>query len=327
MPGREAPSSGIQTSILRFFSAATPGTGRSSISSSPIKVSPAVSLVDKEEESEDAPVCRPGQTAAGKRALKGNGGSRADNPIAVSGRDSLIKSMSAEDRRRLALELDELPTDWVEALLGAILSPTFAQLKAFLADEAARGRSVFPPQRLIYTWAKLCPLSTVKVVIIGQDPYHNDGQAMGLAFSVPPSVGIPQSLRNIYAELSQDVPSFKAPTHGDLTRWAQQGVLLLNTCLTVHAHEAASHAGHGWEQFTDAAITAVSRLREHAVFVLWGAHAQRKSVLIDTTKHLILKSVHPSPLSASRGFFGCKHFSKTNAFLATHQLGQIDWNL
>ena len=167
----------------------------------------------------------------------------------------------------------------------------------------------------------------VKVVIIGQDPYHNDGQAHGLCFSVPRDVPPPPSLINIYSALKKDIPSFQIPKHGNLINWAKAGVLLLNTSLTVRAHEAASHSGKGWEKFTDAVIRKISETKTGVVFILWGRYAQDKQALIDTTRHFILKSAHPSPLSAHNGFFGCKHFSKINSYLQKHGKTPIDWKL
>src|SRR5690606_5622025 len=163
--------------------------------------------------------------------------------------------------------------------------------------------------------------------ILGQDPYHNDGQAHGLSFSVPDGMALPPSLRNIYTELTTDIPGFRYPSSGNLTKWGEQGVLLLNATLTVRAHQAASHQRRGWEEFTDQIIQQVSDKLEHVVFILWGSYAQRKSVLIDARKHFILKAVHPSPLSAHRGFFGSKPFSQANTYLASHGRTPIDWQI
>ncbi len=212
-----------------------------------------------------------------------------------------------------------------------ILKPLFEQdymkrLSAFVQEERSRGH-VFPPQDLVFNAFRLTPFDQIKVVILGQDPYHNVGQAHGLSFSVPDGIAHPPSLRNIFAELVTDIPGFQIPVSGDLTKWAKQGVLLLNATLTVRAHEAASHQGHGWEQFTDSIIARISADREGVVFLLWGSYAQRKAMLIDHSKHLVLKSVHPSPLSAHRGFFGCKHFSQTNAYLTEQGKKPIDWKL
>ena len=190
---------------------------------------------------------------------------------------------------------------------------------------AARGR-IFPPAPLIFTAFNLCPFPTVSVVILGQDPYHDNDQAEGLAFSVPPPLRPPSSLQNIYKELKADV-GFTAPQHGSLRKWAEQGVLLLNTSLTVTAHQPLSHKGFGWETFTDAVIGALNRDAKGVVFLLWGSHAQKKAANINQGKHLVLKAAHPSGLSAHRGFFGCKHFSKANAFLEKKGKKPIDWQL
>lgn len=218
-----------------------------------------------------------------------------------------------------------------DASWEAILNPLFATsqmqgLSAFVQAERQQ-HLVFPPTDLVFNAFKLTPLSDVKVVILGQDPYHNDGQAHGLSFSVPAGMAIPPSLRNIYSELKSDIAGFDVPTHGDLTKWAQQGVLLLNATLTVRAHTAASHQKKGWEAFTDAVIAAISKEKEHVVFLLWGSYAIKKSALIDANKHLILTAVHPSPLSVYRGFYGCKHFSQTNSYLQAHGLTPIDWQV
>lgn len=183
---------------------------------------------------------------------------------------------------------------------------------------------VFPPTKQVFNAFNLCPLEKVSVVILGQDPYHNVGQAQGLAFSVPDEIAIPPSLQNIYKELIADI-GIKQPTTGNLEHWARQGVLLLNTTLTVRAHEPGSHARLGWEKFTDAVITSVSDTKEHVVFLLWGAHAIKKRWLVDETKHVVLTAPHPSPLSAYRGFFGCRHFSAANKYLAEYQKTQIMW--
>ncbi|MVZ61859.1 uracil-DNA glycosylase [Sphingobacterium humi] len=218
-----------------------------------------------------------------------------------------------------------------DASWEAILNPLFATsqmqgLSAFVQAERQQ-HLVFPPADLVFNAFKLTPLSDVKVVILGQDPYHNDGQAHGLSFSVPAGIAIPPSLRNIYSELKSDIAGFDVPTHGDLTKWAQQGVLLLNATLTVRAHTAASHQKKGWEGFTDAVIAAISKEKEHVVFLLWGSYAIKKSALIDANKHLVLTAVHPSPLSVYRGFYGCKHFSQTNSYLQAHGLKPIDWQV
>ncbi len=213
---------------------------------------------------------------------------------------------------------------WGEVLASEFGQEYFRKLKEFLIQEKTK-HLIYPPGDAIFSAFNHTPFNVVKVVIIGQDPYHGPGQAHGLCFSVPEGIKIPPSLRNIYKELISDI-GITAPTKGDLTNWAKQGVLLLNATLTVRAHEAGSHQKKGWEQFTDQCIKNVSDQRDHVVFLLWGAFAQKKSKLIDENKHLILKAVHPSPLSAHRGFFGCKHFSKTNEYLVNHGMQAIDWN-
>ena len=212
---------------------------------------------------------------------------------------------------------------WRQHLQSEFDAPYFAQLVAFVRQEYAQGR-VYPPGRLIFNAFDQCPFDQVKVVIIGQDPYHEPGQAQGLCFSVPNGVQIPPSLINIYKEIEDDL-GVKCPLSGDLTRWAQQGVLLLNATLTVREHQAGSHQRRGWEQFTDAVIATLSRERTGLVFLLWGSYAQSKRVLIDTGRHLVLQSPHPSPLSAHRGFFGNHHFSQANAWLQAHGQEPIQW--
>jgi len=217
----------------------------------------------------------------------------------------------------------KIEPSWQQLLQNEFDKPYFEQLVAFVKSEYATTR-VYPPGRLIFNAFNLCPLQAVKVVILGQDPYHEEGQAQGLSFSVPKGVKLPPSLVNIYQEIRNDIGSV-ASTDGDLTRWAEQGVLLLNATLTVRQHQAGSHQRRGWEQFTDAVISAISAHREHIVFILWGSYAQSKQPLIDANKHLILKSVHPSPLSAHRGFFGNHHFSRANQFLQQHGQAPIVW--
>ncbi|MUK91111.1 uracil-DNA glycosylase [Aliivibrio fischeri] len=187
------------------------------------------------------------------------------------------------------------------------------------------GKSIFPKEEHIFTAFDLTPFNDVKVVILGQDPYHGEGQAHGLSFSVLPGVKIPPSLRNMYKELAEDIPGFTIPEHGYLKTWAEQGVLLLNTVLTVEEAKAHSHAKFGWETFTDAIIKKINEDMEGVIFLLWGAHAQKKGANIDTSRHFILQAPHPSPLSAHRGFFGCKHFSQTNELLRKQNLSEINW--
>ncbi len=220
----------------------------------------------------------------------------------------------------------QIEPSWKKALAHEFTQDYFAKLKAFLLNEKQAGHQVYPPGKEIFNAFALTPFDKVKVVILGQDPYHGPNQAHGLAFSVKDGVRPPPSLKNIYKELQSDL-GLTPPAHGNLEKWAKQGVFLLNTSLTVRAAEANSHRKQGWEVFTDAVIRTLSREREHVVFILWGSPAQSKRTLINANKHLILTSVHPSPLSANRGFFGCKHFSKTNAYLAETGQTPIDWQL
>ncbi len=219
-----------------------------------------------------------------------------------------------------------LESSWKAVLEPEFEKPYMQALKGFLKSELQQ-HAVFPPNRLIFNAFEHTPFDRVKVVILGQDPYHNVGQAMGLSFSVPRGIEIPPSLRNMYKELQTDIPGFRIPDHGDLTAWADQGVLLLNATLTVRAHTAGSHQRKGWETFTDKAIAELSARREGLVFLLWGRYAKDKAALIDYRKHHILTAAHPSPLSAHNGFFGCGHFSKANQFLEAHGLKPIDWQV
>ena len=205
--------------------------------------------------------------------------------------------------------------------------PYFQQILAQVQNARAAGRVIYPPQNEIFNAFKLTEFEQVKVVILGQDPYHGSNQAHGLAFSVKPNVPPPPSLVNMYKELATDIAGFQIPNHGYLVQWAQQGVLLLNTVLTVEQGQAHSHANFGWETFTDRVIAALNQQREHLVFLLWGSHAQKKGQFIDRERHCVLTAPHPSPLSAHRGFFGCHHFSKTNDYLRAHQIGEINWQL
>lgn len=221
----------------------------------------------------------------------------------------------------MAAEYDK---SWRPILKPLFQTDTLRELSNFVQQQRA-SHTVFPSEELVFNAFQLTPFDQLKVVILGQDPYHGPGQANGLSFSVPKGKAIPPSLRNIYTELQRDLPAFTIPDHGDLTKWAQQGVLLLNATLTVQAHLAGSHQKRGWEYFTDGIIRSISEKRTGVVFMLWGAYANKKAAIIDTTKHLILKSVHPSPLSAYRGFFGCGHFSKANTHLKQAQQAEIDW--
>jgi len=218
----------------------------------------------------------------------------------------------------------QLEPEWLEVLQPEFNKPYFTELKSFLLEEK-RTYKVFPPGNRIFAAFDHTPFSKVKVVILGQDPYHNDGQAHGLCFSVPDGVAVPPSLVNIYKELNSDL-GVPIPRSGNLEKWANQGVLLLNATLTVRAYQAGSHQKRGWENFTDEVIRQLSARHNGLVFILWGSYAQAKESMIDTSKHYILKAVHPSPLSVYRGFFGCRHFSKTNELLAGAGKEPIDWD-
>lgn len=217
----------------------------------------------------------------------------------------------------------KIDQSWKTALAPEFDQEYFIKLTDFVRSEYLSGRAVYPAPKNIFNAFNLCPLDNVRVVIIGQDPYHEPGQAHGLCFSVLPPTPVPPSLVNIYKEIESDLgrPSV---TNGDLTHWAEQGVLLLNATLTVRAHAAASHAGKGWETFTDAVIRACAQ-RDNIVYMLWGSYAQRKADFVDPTRNLILKSVHPSPLSAHRGFFGNHHFSRANEYMVAHGKTPIEW--
>ena len=218
----------------------------------------------------------------------------------------------------------DIEASWKQYLKSEFEKPYFAKLTENVRNEYKNGLC-FPPAKLVFNAFNLCPFNKVKVVILGQDPYHELGQAMGLSFSVPDGIMLPPSLQNIYKEIHSDLGK-PIPTSGDLTRWAKQGVLLLNATLTVRAHEANSHQALGWQNFTDAAIAALSNHREHVMFMLWGGFARSKKRLIDTNRHCIIESVHPSPLSANRGgWFGQHQFSRCNAYLKQYGLGEIDW--
>jgi len=219
----------------------------------------------------------------------------------------------------------KIEDSWKVILAEEFKQPYFSVLKSFLMEEKKKYQ-VFPPGEKIFNAFALTPFNKVKVVLLGQDPYHNPGQAHGLCFSVNPGVSFPPSLVNIFKELRTDL-GIMPPANGELSAWARQGVLLLNTVLTVRENTADSHKNKGWEQFTDSVIKHISAEKESVVFILWGNNAKAKTQLIDTSKHCILTAAHPSPLSATRGFFGCKHFSKTNEYLASKNIEPINWNL
>ena len=220
----------------------------------------------------------------------------------------------------------QLPKGWLTQIGGEFEQPYMVNLRRFLVDEKANGKTIFPPASQWFEAFNSTDFDDVKVVVLGQDPYHGPNQAHGLCFSVLPGVRVPPSLVNIYKELATDV-GLERPENGTLKHWAEQGVLLLNATLTVEAHQAGSHQNKGWEQFTDHVISALNDSRESLVFLLWGSYAQKKGAFIDQKKHFVLKAPHPSPLSAHRGFFGCRHFSQTNAYLVKKGKTAIDWQV
>ena len=274
---------------------------------------------DGEEEKEDEPV---------DKKLKEDETDTATPVVAVDTTATTATATSAvsSSSHWTATLPSLLDASWRPHLSSELTKPYFKQLCAQLLT-ASKGEQVFPPSHLIFNAFSLTPFERVSVVILGQDPYHDDGQAEGLAFSVPRGVRVPSSLQNIYKELESDIPGFVKPRHGNLHHWATQGVLLLNTALTVAAHRANSHSAYGWTKFTDAVIQCVNREKRGVVFILWGAHAQKKAALLDSKRHHILKSVHPSGLSASRGFFGSKPFSQCNAYLRGEGKPEIDWQV
>jgi uracil-DNA glycosylase len=220
----------------------------------------------------------------------------------------------------------KIEASWKEVLKDEFSKPYFQQIPLHIKTEKSQGKIIYPPGSLLFNAFNTTPFDKVKVVILGQDPYHGQGQAHGLCFSVQNGVPPPPSLLNIFKELQDDI-GVEIPNHGNLTHWAQQGVFLLNASLSVRAGEPMSHSKIGWAEFTDNVIKKISALKKNVVFILWGKFAQEKRVLIDESKHCILRSVHPSPLSAYGGFFGCKHFSKTNEYLTSKGIDPIDWSL
>lgn len=221
----------------------------------------------------------------------------------------------------------KIESSWKEVLHNEFAKPYFLQVVTFLKTEKAAGKTIYPPGSLIFNAFNQTPFAKLKVVLIGQDPYHGAGQAHGLSFSVPNGIKPPPSLVNIFKEIESDIGIAMPASYGNLTRWAEQGVLLLNAALTVRANEPFSHAKSGWAEFTDAVIKKISDEKEGIVFLLWGRFAQDKQLLIDETKHFVLKAAHPSPFSADKGFFGCRHFSKTNELLVRQGISPIDWKL
>ncbi|KAI1455831.1 uracil-DNA glycosylase [Annulohypoxylon moriforme] len=261
-----------------------------------------------------------------------SGAAKPNAPAVKFDKAKWVAGLTPEQKRHLQLEIQTLDPSWLAHLKDEIVTPEFIALKKFLESEVKSGQKVFPPREDVYSWSRHTPFNTVKCVILGQDPYHNINQAHGLAFSVRPPTPAPPSLRNMYIALAKDYPSFVPPPNksGLLTPWAERGVLLLNTCLTVRAHDANSHAKRGWERFTQKVIDVVAQRRTRGVvFLAWGSPAHKRVAKVDDKRHCVLKSVHPSPLSASRGWFECGHFKATNEWLAIRYGPDelIDWGL
>ncbi|KAK7862426.1 hypothetical protein R5R35_001336 [Gryllus longicercus] len=277
------------------------------------------------------PLCEGNNANFGKseepleKKVKSNVNEVGDKPaVRKEWPNEIIAKIKLTSRRYQALHMS-IGHSWFRALEPEFKKDYFMKLSRFLVQERSQKR-IFPPEEHVWTWTQRCDISDIKVVILGQDPYHNPGQAHGLCFSVPAGIPPPPSLVNMYHELETDIPGFVRPNHGCLDGWAEQGVLLLNACLTVQCNAANSHRDQGWEQLTDAVIRTLSARNHSLVFLLWGAYAQKKAVIVDKKKHHLLKAPHPSPLSAHRGFFGCKHFSSCNRLLKEAGKKPIDWN-
>ncbi|KAM7192274.1 hypothetical protein V8F33_008412 [Rhypophila sp. PSN 637] len=270
--------------------------------------------------------------SSSKTTAASSAGAVSDSPALKFDKAKWVASLKPEQKHLLKLEIETLHDSWLAHLKDEITTKEFLDLKLFLDREISQGKKVFPPMEDVYSWSRHTPFNTVKVVILGQDPYHNHNQAHGLAFSVRPPTVAPPSLRNMYIGLTNDYPKFVPPPAkgGLLTPWANRGVLMLNTCLTVRAHEANSHSNRGWEKFTQKVIDLVAAKRtKGVVFMAWGTPAGKRVIKVDGKKHLVLKSVHPSPLSASRGFFTAGHFKKANEWLESRygREGMVDWAL
>ncbi|SAM09056.1 hypothetical protein [Absidia glauca] len=250
----------------------------------------------------------------------------AKSIVAIDRAKALFEQLDDETKNLLHLEMTTMQYDWLRVLQPELTKPYFIKLKKYLKRELLDKQVIYPPAKDIYSWSNYTPPSNIKVVIIGQDPYHGPNQAHGLCFSVAKGVPAPPSLVNIYKALVKDYPDFVRPKHGYLENWAKQGVLMLNTSLTVRRATAGSHSNQGWEPFTDAIINYLNEKKSNLVFMLWGAHAQKKGAKINSSKHLVLKSVHPSPLSAHRGFYDCQHFVKANDYLESRGRASVNWN-
>ncbi|KAF2707324.1 uracil-DNA glycosylase [Pleomassaria siparia CBS 279.74] len=258
-------------------------------------------------------------------------GAPKPKPEAAFDKEAWVAKLSADQKELLDLEIETLHDSWLPHLKDVLVSPQFLELKRFLKKELAGSRPIYPPMKDVYSWSRHTPLNTVKVVVTGQDPYHGPNQAHGLCFSVQAPTPAPPSLKNIYIALKKDYPEFQPPPNkgGLLIPWAERGVLLINTCLTVRRGEPKSHENKGWEQLMQKVIDTVSKTRPGVVFLAWGTPAANRVKEVNQAKHLVLKSVHPSPLSASRGWFDCHHFKKTNDWLVQKHGKEavIDWNL
>ncbi|KAF9131340.1 hypothetical protein BGW39_001951 [Mortierella sp. 14UC] len=265
-------------------------------------------------------------TSTAANGDKASSDATAVPPLVLKAKPDILKGLSDEKRELLRLEQDTIDATWLRALQAEFTKPYFIELKKFLKQEEANKQQIFPPKNDIYSWSRFTPLPTVRVVILGQDPYHDDNQAHGLCFSVKKPVRPPPSLKNMFKLLETDYPGFVTPNHGYLESWARQGVLMVNAAMTVRAHNANSHKGKGWEKLLDAVVKTISDQRKNVVFLLWGKDAQNRGTLVDKKKHLVLQSVHPSPLSAHRGFFDSQHFSKANKYLEENGQTPIDWN-
>ncbi|XP_051828949.1 uracil-DNA glycosylase [Antechinus flavipes] len=269
-----------------------------------------------------------GEDASASPAKKSRPGDEPAAPSSPLSPQQLERIQKNKEAALLRLASRNVPggfgESWKRPLSAEFSKPYFMKLMEFVAEERKR-HTVYPPPDQVFTWTQLCEIRDVKVVILGQDPYHGPNQAHGLSFSVQRPVPPPPSLENIYKELSTDIEDFAHPGHGDLSGWARQGVLLLNAVLTVRAHQANSHKERGWEQFTDAVVSWLNKNLNGLVFMLWGSYAQKKGISIDRKRHHVLQTAHPSPLSVHRGFFGCRHFSKTNELLKKSGKKPVDW--
>ncbi|XP_004416226.1 PREDICTED: uracil-DNA glycosylase [Odobenus rosmarus divergens] len=307
-----------QKTLYSFFSPSPAGRRRAR---SPEPADPGTGVALVAEESGDAAVSPPKKARAGQE----DPGTPPSSPLSP---EQLIRIQKNKAAALLRLAARNVPVgfgeSWKKPLSAEFGKPYFIKLMGFVAEER-KHYTVYPPPHQVFTWTQMCDIRHVKVVILGQDPYHGPSQAHGLCFSVQRPVPPPPSLENIYKELSTDIEGFVHPGHGDLSGWAKQGVLLLNAVLTVRAHQANSHKERGWEQFTDAVVSWLNQNSNGLVFLLWGSYAQKKGSAIDRKRHHVLQTAHPSPLSVYRGFFGCRHFSKTNELLRKSGKEPINW--